>query len=167
MKKVLPILIIAFIVVVIVLIFISMSTKDEEVVYYENNHKHEPIDIKLQEFKDIQCGMSVTSLVDSAQAIHKNGRTWLFDDVGCLALWYKEYKNKKELKLFVYSRDTYKYIDARKAWYITTASTAMRYGFAANKTKKDEMISFDEMLLRMYRGEDLTNPYIRKKLLKE
>lgn len=29
------------------------------------------------------------------------------------------------------------------------------------------MIAFDEMLLKMYRGENLTNPLLRKKLLSE
>lgn len=47
----------------------------------------------------------------------------------------------------------------------------MGYGFAAYKIKpeekKSEMISFDEMLLKMYRGENMTNPLIRKKLLGE
>ncbi len=41
----------------------------------------------------------------------------------------------------------------------------MAYGFAAYKSKLENMIDFDEMLLKMYRGEHLLNPQIRKKLL--
>ncbi len=41
----------------------------------------------------------------------------------------------------------------------------MGYGFGAYENKKEDVINFEEMLLKMYRGENLTNPHIRKKLL--
>jgi len=41
----------------------------------------------------------------------------------------------------------------------------MHYGFGAREKKCKECINFDEMRIRMLRGENLTNPKIRKKLL--
>ncbi len=41
----------------------------------------------------------------------------------------------------------------------------MHYGFGAREKKCGECIDFEEMRLRMIRGENLTDPKIRKKLL--
>ena len=41
----------------------------------------------------------------------------------------------------------------------------MGYGFGAYKEKQEKFISFEEVVLKMIRGENLTNPYIRKELV--
>ncbi len=165
MKKLLPIFTVIILIVIIILIFVSMSNEKRMVVVHNGNHKHEAIDIKLSHFQDTQCGMTITKLKHSAQVVSPDGRTWFFDDTGCLALWYKDIKFKDKAIIWVYSNDTNKYIDGRKAWYSKTDSTTMGYGFGAYENKKDDMITFQEMLLKMYRGENLANPLIRKKLL--
>lgn len=165
MKKALPILTILILVAIIVGIFLSMSNQKQMVVIHEGNHKHEPVDIKLSHFQDTQCGMTITKLEDSVQAISLDGKTWFFDDVGCFALWYKNITFQKDVIVWVYSRDTKEYIDGKKAWYTRKDITTMGYGFAAYKTKDEDMIAFDEMILKMYRGENMTNPLIRKKLI--
>ena len=169
MKKTLPILTILIVIAIIVGIFLSMSNQKQMVVIHEGNHKHEPVDIELSHFQDTQCGMTITKLEGSVQAISPDGKTWFFDDVGCFALWYKNISFKDDAIIWAYSKDTKEYIDARNAWYSKTDNTEMGYGFAAYKTKSGEksteMISFDEMILKMYRGENMTNPLIRKKLI--
>lgn len=165
MKKILPFLTIFIIIIIIISIFLLMSNQKKMLVIYENNHQHKPIDIELNHFQDTQCGMTITKKEDSVQAISPDGKTWFFDDIGCLALWFKNIKFQDELIVWIYSRDTKKYIDARKAWYTIDSITEMRYGFAAYESKKDGMITFDEVVLRMYRGENLANPLIRKKIL--
>ena len=165
MKKILPLLTIFILIIIIVALFLSMSSKKQMIVIYENNHEHVPIDIKLNHFQDTQCGMTITQKEDSVQAISPDGKTWFFDDIGCFALWFKNIKFQKEAILWVFSKDTKEYINAKEAWYSFTEKTVMGYGFAAYKNKKEGMIDFDEVLLRMYRGENLTNPLIRKKLL--
>lgn len=171
MKKTLPILTILILIAIIIAIFLSMSNQKQMVVIHEDNHKHEPVDIKLSHFQDTQCGMTITKLEGSVQAISPEGKTWFFDDVGCFALWYKNISFQKDAIIWAYSKDTKEYINARTAWYSKTDTTEMGYGFAAYKIKpeekKSEMISFEEMLLKMYRGENMTNPLIRKKLLGE
>jgi hypothetical protein len=41
----------------------------------------------------------------------------------------------------------------------------MHYGFSAYEKKKENLISFDEMQIRMLRGEHMANPKIRKHIL--
>lgn len=165
MKKILPLLTIVIIITVIVLVFLSMSNQKQMLVLYEDNHAHQPVDIKLSHFQDTQCGMTITKLEGSVQAIGPDGKTWFFDDTGCLALWYKNISFKDEVKIWVYSNDTKEYIDGRTAWYSQTDNTVMGYGFGAYKNKAENRIKFDEMILKMIRGENLTNPLFRKKLL--
>ncbi len=165
MKKLLPIFTIIVLILIIVGIFLSMSNQKQMVVIHEGNHEHIPIDITLNHFQDTQCGMTITSNKHSAQAIAPDGRTWFFDDPGCLALWYKNIEFQKNAIIWVFSNDTNEYIDGKKAWYDKTSNTTMGYGFGAYKNKREGMISFDEMIIKMYRGENLTNPLIRNKLL--
>ncbi len=165
MKKFLPIITIIVLILIIIGIFLSMSNQKQMVVIHEGNHEHKPVDITLNHFQDTQCGMTITSNKHSAQAIAPDGRTWFFDDPGCLALWYKNIEFQKDAILWVFSNDTNEYIDGKKAWYDKISSTPMEYGFGAYKNKKEGMITFDEMIIKMYRGENLTNPLIRNKLL--
>lgn len=69
MKKTLPILTILILIAIIIAIFLSMSNQKQMVVIHEDNHKHEPVDIKLSHFQDTQCGMTITKLEGSVQAI--------------------------------------------------------------------------------------------------
>jgi len=165
MKKILPILTAIVLILIIVMIFVSMAKEKNMVVIEEGNHSHKPVEVKLNHHQDTQCGMTLTTLEHSAQAISPEGRTWFFDDTGCLALWYKDIDFKDKAVIWVYSNDTKEYINGKTAWYDKTSNTTMGYGFGAYKTKKEGMISFDEMVLKMYRGESLANPLIRKQLL--
>jgi hypothetical protein len=108
--------------------------------------------------------MQLQSKLHSAQAVLPDGKTYFFDDPGCLALWLKG-KDYSKMKLWVYTDDTHRYIDAKKAWYKLGDKTPMNYGFGAYEKKVDGAVDFKEFLKMMYRGENLTNPAIRKKVL--
>jgi hypothetical protein len=41
----------------------------------------------------------------------------------------------------------------------------MWHGFGAFKNKQEGLISFEEVILKVLRNEDLRNPYIKKELL--
>ncbi len=56
------------------------------------------------------------------------------------------------------------WIDGRTAWYSRDDYTPMHYGFAAYLKQQDGFIDYAEMSLKMLRGENLTNPYVRKEL---
>ncbi len=127
-----------------------------------------PVPIKLGVTMDPECGMEVENMAHASEVILKDGRAFVFDDPGCMIKWlHKNRYDTKDVKLWTYSDDTHRWIDAKKAKYSMTDSTPMHYGFGAyekNSTKK-KLISFEEMRLKMLRGENLTNPKIRKKLL--
>jgi hypothetical protein len=142
-----------------------MSNKKQMTVIHNGNHSHQPITIVENHFQDSQCGMTITNMKHSAQAVSPEGKTWFFDDVGCLALWYNNIKFQKEAVLWVYTNDTNEYIDARTAWFDRISNTPMGHGFGSYKEKQDGFITFEEVTLKILRGEDLRNPFIKKELL--
>jgi nitrous oxide reductase accessory protein NosL len=65
----------------------------------------------------------------------------------------------------VYASDTKKWINAQKAFYSINDKTPMNYGFGAYEKAIENSINYSEMKLKMLRGENMTNPKIRKKIL--
>lgn len=165
MKKLIPLLSIFIIIAIVVVVFISMSEQKKMVVIHTGNYDKKPVDIELHHFQDSQCGMTIESKINSVQVVAPDGRTWFFDDMGCMAKWYEHIKFKDEAIIWVYATDTKKYIDGRKAWYTRVANTPMHYGFGAYENKQDGFIDFNQVILHMIRGENLTNPYVKQKLL--
>ena len=165
MKKLLPLLSIALLIAVIAIVFVSLAKKEGPVTVVKGNTAFKPLPIKINHTNDTQCAMLIKSEHNAAEVIAPDGRTWFFDDPGCMILWLKERDWADKAVLWVHTIDTNRWIDARKAWYGIRDATEMRYGFGAREKKCDECIDFEEMRLRMLRGENLTNPKIRKKLL--
>ena len=87
-----------------------------------------------------------------------------FDDMGCLILWTKK-EGKNPSDAMVFTKDTKHYIKATDAYYTITERTPMGYGFTAYEKAQTKSIKFDEMKLRMLRGEHMANPKIRKQIL--
>ncbi|WP_201352688.1 hypothetical protein [Hydrogenimonas urashimensis] len=113
-----------------------------------------------------QCHMDVKSLTDSTELIDDNGRVTVFDDPGCMALWMDAHGiDPSSAKIYVYTRDTHRWIDAAKAHYSQTDPTPMGYGFGAYEKPAEGRIAFKEMRLRVLQGLTLKDPKIRKKLL--
>jgi nitrous oxide reductase accessory protein NosL len=165
MKKLLPLLTILLVISAVVVLFISISSKEQMVSIKKGNTKQLPLDIVKGHFNDVQCKMIIQDDKYAAQAIASNGNTWFFDDIGCLTLWLKDKDFKDNAKLYVHSIDTNRWIDAKKAYYSIDESTPMHYGFGAYEHKKGNMINFEMMSIKMLRGENLTNPKIRKQIL--
>jgi len=165
MKKVLPILVSIVMVAIIAGIFVSMAKEDAPITIINGNHDKKPLAILLGKTNDTQCAMLIKSEENAAEVIAPDGRTWFFDDPGCMVLWLKDKPFKDEATLWVHTIDTKTWIDARKARYGVTDHSEMHYGFGSRAKPNKETIDFKEMTLRMYRGENLTNPKIRKKLM--
>jgi hypothetical protein len=101
--------------------------------------------------------MVVSDRHNTTQVIDpKTGKKYMFDDIGCMVLWFGdeniEWKNKAII--WITDVDTGKWIDARKAYYDTNNITPMAYGFSAHKTKEsikegEEIIDFDEVVKRV------------------
>lgn len=165
MKKLTPILTVLFIVAMIAALFVSMSTSQNMTVVYTGNVEKKPVKIVLGKFQDSDCGMVIDDITYSSQVVAPDGKTWFFHDHGGMVNWIKDKGFKDRAVIWVYAKDTKRYIDGRAAWYSRTDNTPMFYGFGAYENKKDGLIDFDTMFLHMVRGEHLANPKIKKQLL--
>ena len=166
-KNLVTVLIAGVIISIIVIIFISLSKSQNMTVIKTGNTKQKVIPIVLGKFQDSDCGMVIDDITYSAEIVAKDGRTWFFHDIGGMAHWLQGKKLKDTAKLWVYAKDVHRYIDAHTAWYSRDDITPMDYGFGAYYKKQPKFIDFDTMFLLMLRGENLTNPLIRKKILKD
>jgi hypothetical protein len=116
------------------------------------------------------CKMVVSERHYAVQVINpNNGKSYMFDDIGCMVLWFKEENIKWENKAQIYISDSIsgKFIDARKALYDTNSRTPMDYGFGAYKDKKSldsnkTLISYDDARLKILRGETMQNPKLQQ-----
>lgn len=165
MKKLIPLLIILTVMGIIAIIFISMAKDKQPITIVKNNTQMKALPLKVNFTNDSYCKMLITTERNSVQVVSPNGNTWFFDDPGCMVLWIQDKSFKEKAKIWVYSIDTKKWIDAKHAWYGVTDQTEMHYGFGAREHKVEGNIDFKEMQLRILRGEHLGNPKIRKKLL--
>ena len=164
-KNLVSLLTVGIIISVIVVIFISMSNMQNMTVVYTGNKDKQPIEIKLYKFQDSDCGMVISDITYTSQVIAPDGKTWFFHDHGGMVNWLKNKTFKDEAVIWVMTKDTKKYIDAKKAWFSRTDNTPMLYGFGAYEKKKEGFVDFETMSLLMLRGENLTNPSIKKQLL--
>ena len=165
MKKMTPFVIIILLVFIIVTVFLSLAQDSKRIVIKQGNIKQLPIEMKIGMYQDSDCGMIINDLNDASQVSIKNGKTWFFHDHGGFVKWLEDKEFRDSAVIWVKTRDTKKYVNAREAFYSLTDDTAMGYGFGAYETKQDLYVDFDTMRLRMLRGETLNNPSIRKQLL--
>ncbi len=113
-----------------------------------------------------QCNMELPKSNIHTSKMDKNNKIHYFDDIGCMILWAKANDfNFTTIKTKVFTNDTKKYIDSSKAFYTINEKTPMSYGFSAYEKPKDSSISFDEVIMKMLRGEHMANPKIRKQIL--
>ncbi len=142
---------------------ISSNQKTEDI----KNTKMLPIKIVPNKMQDPQCHMYLSNNTFAVEVITKDYKTHFFDDPGCSILWMKAQNiDPKDVTIWAYTIDTKKWIDAKKAHYsISDFQTPMHYGFGVYEKNRKNFINFSEMRLRMLRGENMTNPKIRKKIL--
>ena len=130
-----------------------------------SNNEKAPLEFKDNTLQCPQCHMYLVGKKHTAQVITKDLKTHFFDDIGCAILWLKDRKIEPfSITMWVFSNDTHRYIDAFKAFYSISDETPMLYGFGAYEKQKESMIDFNEMRLRMLRGENMSDPKIRQQL---
>ena len=104
-----------------------------------------------------RCVMVVSDRQNTTQVRDpKTGKKYMFDDIGCAILWFKDEKIEWKDQAIIWITDlkTGKWIDARKAFYDTENITPMAYGFSAHKTKVtvkkgQEVVDFNELARRV------------------
>jgi len=164
MKKLAPIFTTIVIIAIIMIVFFSLAKQEQMVTVQKGNFSQKPLSLKLHHLQDPQCAMVVEKNDFATQVASKAGKTWIFDDVGCMVLWLHDKVFIDTPRLWAYTMDSHKWIDAKTAYYSTNEHTPMLHGFGAHEIPKKAFIDFEEMRLRVLRGEDMTNPAIRKKL---
>jgi nitrous oxide reductase accessory protein NosL len=124
------------------------------------------LDFNASEATCPKCRMGVEHKHNAAQVIFPDEKTYIFDDVGCLILWVEQIgANINGLRALVYAKDTHRWIDAKKAFYSIKDETPMGYGFGGYEKRQKGYIDFDTMRIKMLRGENMSDPKIRKMLL--
>lgn len=104
-----------------------------------------------------RCKMVLSDRKFSAQVINPdNGKNYVFDDIGCVILWFQENSItwKEHAVIWVNDAKTGEWIDARKAFYDVANITPMAYGFGAHVKSEDikegqEIIDFEEVSRRV------------------
>ena len=165
MKKFTPVLILVLFVGVLSAIFFSLASGKRMIVVKDGNLNQLPIEMEVGIYQDSDCGMVIDDLQDASQVVIKSGRSWFFHDHGGFVKWLEDKEFRDSAKIWVMSRDTKRWIDAKEAFYSTTDDTSMGYGFGAYEKMAEGFVDFDTMRLRVLRGETLQNPAIRKQLL--
>ncbi len=165
MKKFIPFLVVVIAVVIIVSLFLFLASSKRMIVVQEGNINQLPVKMEVGLYQDSDCGMVIDDLCDASQVVAKSGKSWFFHDHGGFVKWLEDKKFKDSAKIWVMSRDTKQWIDAKKAYFSLTDDTPMGYGFGAYEKASDGYINFDTMRLRVLRGETLRNPHIKKQLL--
>ncbi|WP_321778074.1 hypothetical protein [Sulfurimonas sp.] len=165
MKKLLPFFIIIVFVGIIVGVFLSLASQNQMIVTMQNNKSKQPIQMQINKYQDSDCGMLIDNMEYISQVISPSSQTWFFHDHGGFVKWLQDKEFKDEAVIWVMSKDSKRWIDARVAFYSLVDKTPMGYGFGAYEKKALGYVDFDTMRLRMLRGETLNNPRIRKQLL--
>ena len=165
MKKIAPFLIVLVFVVIIVALFLSLGKVQKMVVIKEGNLEKQPLSIVLNKYQDSDCGMVIEDMTYVSQVIAPDGKTWFFHDHGGFIHWLEDKPFKDTAIIWVMTKDTKKWINAKNAYYSLNDITPMGYGFGAYEKNSEKFIDFDTMHLKMLRGETMNNPKIRKQLL--
>jgi hypothetical protein len=164
MKK---LLVVAGMIVLIVALFLTLAEKPHPKVIATGNTAHRPIDFFPKAYQCSECKMPIESKTYAAEVVAPDGKTWFFDDVGCMGAWIARQPFEKEATVWVHAIDTRRWIDGRKARYTVLENTPMGYGFGAYEKRSEGTIDFATMVKRMERGENLADRAFAKKLLGE
>lgn len=167
MKSLRAILIVIGVITLIITLFLSLSSNQKMITLVEGNLAKQPIPIILNHFQDTECGMVIDNLNFASQIVAPDGKTWFFHDHGSMVVWLNRKPFKKEAVVWVYAKDTQKWIDGYQAWYSRDEETPMLYGFGAYEKKQSNLIPFETMQLHMLRGETMANPIVRQQLIKQ
>lgn len=164
-KKIIPLFVVLVIVIAIVTLFVFLGASKKTIVVKEGNIEQLPIEMQVGLYQDSDCKMVIDNLTDASQVTIKSGKSWFFHDHGGMTKWLEDKEFRDSAKIWVMSRDTKRWIDAKEAFYSLKDETPMGYGFGAYEKNSDGYVNFDTMRIRMLRGETLRNPLIRKQLL--
>ncbi len=162
-----PILLILVLILVITTIFSFLGKSQQMTVVYEGNSNRDSVSMTTGKFQCGECGMLINNLNFASQVVAPDGKTWFFDDHGCMAVWLSARPFKDEAIIWVKDLPSGEWIDGKLAWYSRDDQTPMSYGFGAYRTYGEGLIGFTHMQQAMLKGETMANLSFRKQLLEK
>ncbi|MDK9720136.1 MAG: nitrous oxide reductase accessory protein NosL [Rhodospirillales bacterium] len=120
-----------------------------------------------REFCDY-CGMIIDNPRFAAQIRGGDPRKlWKFDDVSCGVLWRarQSWENEEKTEFWVGNSATGKWIDGKKAYYLSGMKSPMGYDYGAVAEPKDGALTFeayrDRVIAGGSRSECVTSSLVR------
>ncbi|HHI81727.1 MAG TPA: hypothetical protein ENJ99_01100 [Rhizobiales bacterium] len=108
-----------------------------------------PVKIKYDRETCQYCMMIISDPHFAAEVrLEKGGRVYKFDDIGGAMLWLEGKKAQQTAETEIWVRDMKtgtKWLDARKAFFLSGAHSPMDYGFGALERKTKGAVTFSEM----------------------
>lgn len=103
------------------------------------NNKIDPVAINEKTDKCATCNMQVLDDQFATEIILENGKSLVFDDIGCMYKWVKDNADKKVAEEFVRDYNTQAWVRKKDATYVYDLSTQtpMSYNIISFKNKAD------------------------------
>ncbi len=108
--------------------------------------EYKPVAINEKTDKCEKCNMAVKNNQFATEIILENGKSMVFDDIGCMYKWTKENKDKKIANSYVKDYNTKEWIESEKASYVydKPIKTPMAYNVISFADKKDAQSFIDK-----------------------
>ena len=106
-----------------------------------------PVEIKWDRDGCTRCGMAISDKAYAAQIRDPNSKkVYKFDDFGCAIFWseHQPWSSDPRMEFWIADFRDGRWLDARKAYYVSGKRTPMAYGFGAVADKVEGSIGFDE-----------------------
>jgi copper chaperone NosL len=119
-----------------------------------------PIEVKWDRDACERCRMVLSSPQHAAQVRYRDdggrSRVRLFDDIGCAVIWLEEqpWKDAPGIEIWVADHRDGRWLDARKAFYVTAGSTPMEYGLGAQAETAPGALGFEQAKAHIFATEE-------------
>ncbi len=110
-----------------------------------------------------RCAMALSDRHYAAQVrggpVGQKSKLYKFDDIGCAVIWLDEqkWKDNPAVEIWVNDYRNGKWLDARKAWYVTGKTTPMDYALGAQPEKTEGALDFAQAKKHVYEVEKRLN----------
>ena len=119
-----------------------------------------PVDVKWDRDACERCRMVLSDRMHSAQVRNgENKKVYLFDDVGGAVIWLqdKSWASHPLTEIWVNDHRDGRWIDARKAYYVTGKVTPMLFGLGAQDVPAENAMTFDQAIPYIFEREKRFN----------
>ncbi len=106
-----------------------------------------------------RCAMALSDRHYAAQIrggpAGQKPKLYKFDDIGCAVIWLdqQQWKDNPAVEIWVNDYRNGKWLDARKAWYITGKKTPMDYALGAQPERTAGALDFTQARKHVYEVE--------------